>query len=248
MRQLPRIFDDAPALFGAAADRVTELGRQAVAERGAFHLALAGGSTPAGLYSELARPERTGQLRWGRVHIYFGDERCVPPDDAQSNFRMARETLIEHIPVPAEQVHRIHGEEEPHAAAAAYDELLAETLPQEEGGWRMDLILLGLGPDGHTASLFPGTDILGKRKALAAAVFVPKLNGWRISVTLPIINHARHILFLVRGEEKADVAKRAMEGMGAAGPLPVQLIRPRGTLEWYLDDGAGRFLETGEQP
>lgn len=243
MTQFPRIFASAHELFRAAADRVVELGRTAISEREAFHLALAGGSTPASLYRELALPERAGALPWERVHIYFGDERCVPPDDAQSNFHMARETLLAHVPIPESQIFRIHGEDDPHAAAAAYDETLARSLPQEEGGWRLDLILLGLGPDGHVASLFPETDVLGKRKALAASVFVPKLDSWRISVTLPIINHARHIMLLVSGAAKADIVRRAVQGTPGAGNLPVQLIRPRGALEWFLDADAAARLE-----
>jgi 6-phosphogluconolactonase len=246
MTQLPRIYDDADALFRAAAQRVLELGREAIAARGAFHLALAGGSTPAGLYRELALEKRGGAVQWERVHIYFGDERCVPPDDAQSNYRMARETLLAHVPIPESQIYRIHGEDAPHAAAAAYDETLARALPQEEGGWRLDLILLGLGPDGHIASLFPETEILGKHKALAASVFVPKLDSWRISVTLPVINHARHIMLLVSGAAKADVVHRALNRTPGAGNLPVQRIRPRGTVEWFLDaDAAGRLEQEG---
>ena len=241
MTKHPRIFDNAAAVFSAAADRVLELGGRAIAERGVFHLALAGGSTPEGLYRELARPERAGALAWERTHIYFGDERCVPPDNTQSNFRMAQQSLLRHVPVPAGQVHRIRGEDEPHAAAAAYEELLARYLPQTEGGWQLDLILLGLGPDGHIASLFPETDILGKRKALAAPVFVPKLDSWRISVTLPVINHARHIMLLVSGAGKAEVVRQALE-VTPGTALPVQLIRPRGVPEWFLDRDAAREL------
>lgn len=243
MTHAPRIFDDADALFRAAAERVIEVGRSAVAERGAFHLALAGGSTPAGLYRELAQPARASALPWERVHIWFGDERCVPPDDEQSNFRMARETLLRHVPVPEAQLHRIRGEDEPHAAAAAYDEALARALPRDAEGWRLDLLLLGLGTDGHVASLFPETDILGKHKALAAAVFVPNLDSWRISITLPTVNHARHIMLLVSGSSKADIVRRAVQHPFGAGHLPVQRIRPRGTVEWFLDADAAAGLE-----
>lgn len=242
MSQFPRIFEDADELFRAAAGRVLEVGRAAIEDHEAFHLALAGGSTPAGLYRELAR--QSDALAWEQVHIWFGDERCVPPDDAQSNFRMARETLLAHVPIPESQIHRIHGEDEPHAAAAAYDETLARALPQGEGGWQLDLALLGLGPDGHIASLFPETDILGKRKALAAPVYVPKFQSWRVSITLPLINHAAHIMLLVSGAEKAAIVRRVLQE--GPGHLPVQLIRPRGTLEWYLDTDAAALLDDGE--
>jgi 6-phosphogluconolactonase len=155
---------------------------------------------------------------------------------------MARETLLQHVPIPEAQIHRIRGEDEPHAAAAAYDEALAVNLPQEEGGWRLDLVLLGLGPDGHVASLFPETDILGKHKALAAAVYVPKMESWRISLTLPIINHAAHTMLLVSGAAKAEIVRR-VQREGPVGGLPVQRIRPRGTLEWFLDAEAAAGLE-----
>lgn len=244
MKQSPRIMQNADELFRAAAERVLELGRAAIADHEAFHLALAGGSTPAGLYRELAR--QADALPWERVHIWFGDERCVPPDDDRSNFRMARETLLQHVPIPEAQVHRIHGEDEPHAAAAAYDERLARSLPQEEGGWRLDLLLLGLGPDGHVASLFPETDILGKHKALAAAVYVPKLESWRVSLTLPVINHAAHTMLLVSGAGKAEIVRRVLQGAPAG--LPIQMIRPRGSMEWFLDaDAAARLDEESRQ-
>jgi 6-phosphogluconolactonase len=242
------ILKDATELASAAARRVVDLAERAVAEHGAFHLALAGGSTPQGLYHVLARPEFSEKIPWEKVRVYFGDERNVPPDHADSNYRMARKSLLEHVPIPAEQIFRMHGEDPPEEAAAAYAQVLKRELPADGNGWpQFDLVLLGMGPDGHTASLFPNTDILDSREHAVDAVHVPKLDTWRISLTFPTINAARHVAILVSGEKKADVTRHVLCHTPGAAPLPIQMVRPSGPVEWYLDADAAMHLQ-GDTP
>ncbi len=226
------------ALYRAAAERLLALGTAAIAAHGAFHLALAGGATPQGLYTLLGTDELAGRLDWTRVHLYFGDERCVPPDHHDSNYRMVRESLLDRLPV-APQLHRINGELAPEQAAADYAALLHRQLPAAG----FDLILLGLGPDGHIASLFPGSDTLNQRKQTVTADYVPKLDSWRITLTLPVLNHARHLMLLVSGAHKADVVRHVMRNIAHANPLPVEMLRPQGVLEWFVDADAARYLE-----
>lgn len=234
------ILDRPEQLATHGAARLAELSRRAIAERGAFHVALAGGSTPESLYRELAERYRD-ELDWQHIHVYFGDERCVPPEHDESNFRMAREALLAHVPIPDAQVHRIAGEGKPEKAARDYAKTLRERVPGGAKAPRFDLVLLGMGPDGHTASLFPGTDIL-QRKSAAAAVYVEKLHAWRISVTLPVLNNARHVMILVAGDKKADVVRHVLRNVEGAKPLPIQHVRPAGELEWFLDAAAARLV------
>lgn len=235
---------DPQELFRSAALRLIAIAGEAVAERGAFHLALAGGSTPKGLYRCLADPGFAARIPWERVHIYFGDERCVAPDHPDSNYRMATENLLDRVPIPASQIHRMEAERDPAEAAASYAGVLAEHLPTNERGQPcFDLILLGMGPDGHVASLFPDTPILEERNTLAAAVYVEKLGAWRISLTLPVINNARHVLILVGGEGKAQTLARVLDGPVPAEPLPVQRVQPAGSLDWFLDSAAAQNLK-----
>jgi len=247
MKATTHLFPDEAALHRAAAERVTQLAAEALAARSGFYLALAGGNTPAGLYSTLAGAEFAPRIDWSRVHLYFGDERNVPPTHHDSNYRMARERLLDRVPLPATQVHRIAGEQAPESAAADYARVVGDTVPAEQGVPRFDLVLLGLGLDGHVASLFPETDILHKRR-LAAAVFVPKLDAWRVSLTLPVINHARHVLLLAAGAKKADIVRHVLRGAPGAHTLPVQLVKPQGTFEWYLDAEAARHLGREGRP
>ncbi|MEO5574493.1 MAG: 6-phosphogluconolactonase [Gammaproteobacteria bacterium] len=239
-----RVFTDLQILGIGFAERWIALSEQAIAERGQFHVALTGGSTPRHLYETLARPEFADRVVWQYVHIYFGDERCVPPDHTDSNFRMANETLLRHIPIPAGQIHRMQGElPDAHEAARAYAELLVAHAPKSaDGNVQFDLVLLGLGPDGHIASLFLATPILQERKQLAAAVYVEKLDSWRISVTLPVINNARQMLMLATGVGKAEIVKRALASEPQSPPLPVQMLAPAGTMDWYLDADAAQLI------
>lgn len=240
------ICDDPAGAARAAALRWEEVAREAVQARGAFHVALAGGSTPRTLYALLATPAWRKRFDWGSTWVWFGDERCVPPDHPDSNYRMALETLLSPLEIPASRVQRIETERGPEAAAADYDARLRSLLPRGEhrdDPPRFDLVLLGLGDDGHVASLFPDTPILDEHAALAAAVFVPKLDAWRVSLTFPVIDAARHVALLVAGAGKAEIVARVHAGRAEA--TPVRRLRPRGRLEWFLDREAARGLPPG---
>ena len=238
-----RIHADANALIEAVARRWLEVATTAINTRGKFHVALSGGSTPGALYRLLALPKFVDRIPWDRVHVYFGDERTVPPDHADSNFHMAKEALLDYVAIPANQIHRMIGEmEDPHAAASDYTRVLTTNLPlSAQGVVQFDLLLLGVGTDGHIASLFPGTPVLHERARLVEAVYVEKLNSWRITVTLPVIDHARHVLIVVSGDAKAGII-RDIFSTRRAPPYPVQLINPQGTLEWHLDHAAAALL------
>ena len=214
-----------------AAHFVLDLARKALAERNEFRIALSGGNTPRPVHSEIARIGR--DLPWDRVLITFGDERCVPPDDDESNFKMARETLLLPGAVPDKSVLRMRGEIEPHLAAQEYqDEVDLLATQRGEQIYQHDLILLGLGPDGHTASLFPETAALDEINQRVVANFVPKLNTWRLTFTFPLINHARHICFLVNANKNADLIERVIEG---DPKFPASRVKPgNGTLTWIL--------------
>jgi 6-phosphogluconolactonase len=240
------IQPDRPRLFRAAAQRLTASARQEVAGHGAFHWALAGGSTPQGLYELLATSEFAGRIPWAGIHAWFGDERCVPPDHEQSNYRMARTALLDRVPLPAERVHRLAGEEAPAAAADAYAEAMARSLPQADGVPVLDLVLLGLGPDGHVASLFPGTPAL-EATGWVTAVHVPALDAWRLSLTLPVINAARRVWLLASGPDKAAIVRAAAAPPGSE-PLPVQCLAPRGEWVWFLDQAAAAELSPPPDP
>lgn len=241
------IGEDLRAAAEAAAARWVEIAAAAIRARGAFHVALAGGSTPRALYGLLAAPERRDRIDWRKVGVWFGDERCVPPTHPDSNYRMAQETLLSHVACPAAHIHRMEAERDPASAARDYERLLRGHLPPPErpgGPPRLDLILLGLGTDGHVASLFPDTGILEERTALAAAVYVPKLAAWRISLTYPMIEAARLVMMLVAGGDKAAIVA---EVLGArAARYPAGRLQTEGPMEWYLDRTAAGRLEGAE--
>lgn len=238
-----RIHPGNEALIEAAARRWLALADQAIAARGRFHVALSGGGTPRSLYRRLAQAPLSERVAWDKVHVYFSDERTVPPDHEDSNYRMAKEALLEHVPIPAAQIHRIEGESlDPHAAALKYTRILTKHLPlSSQGVAQFDLLMLGLGQDGHVASLFPATPVLHERARLVEAVEVEKLHAWRITLTLPMIDHARHVMILVSGEDKAPIVRDVFTTRRTP-PYPVQLINPQGVLEWYLDQAAAALL------
>ena len=238
-----RIHGDANTLIEAVASRWVDVANEAINARGKFHVALSGGSTPRALYNLLALPEFAERIPWDRVHVYFGDERTVPPDHTDSNFRMAKEALLDHVAIPLAHIHRIKGEsEDPHDAAGEYTRELTTNLPlSAQGVAQFDLLLLGVGTDGHIASLFPATPVLHERARLVEAVHVEKLNSWRITVTLPVIDHARHVLIVVSGNRKAPII-RDIFATRRTPPYPVQLINPLGVLEWHLDQAAAALL------
>jgi 6-phosphogluconolactonase len=228
-----------------AAGRFVVLARTAIATRGRVCIALAGGQTPEALYRLLAQAPCRDAIDWNRVEILWGDERCVPPDHPDSNYRMAREALLGRVPIPADNVHRMRGGMlDSIAAAREYEEVLrrvcrvhVDVLP------RLDLCLLGLGPDGHTASLFPASPAVRERKRWVRAGWVEKLGSWRLTLTPPVINNARHVLFLVTGRDKAEAVRAVLQGPAEPDHLPAQIVRAaRGRVEWLLDrDAAGRL-------
>jgi 6-phosphogluconolactonase len=215
-----------------AADFILDIGRKSLAERREFRFALSGGNTPRPVYTELARSGR--DLPWEQILVTFGDERCVPPDDAQSNFRMARETLFLPAGVPEKSIMRMRGEINPQIAAEDYEDHL-DLLATQRGEhiYRHDLILLGLGEDGHTASLFPGTTALDEEAHRVIGNFVPKLNAWRLTFTFPLINHARHVCFLVGAGKNADLIERIGK---RDSRFPASRVDPAGgNLTWIID-------------
>jgi 6-phosphogluconolactonase len=216
-----------------AANFILTQARAALSERNEFRIALSGGQTPRPVYSEFGRLAR--ELPWERVRFTFGDERCVPPNDPGSNFHMVREALFAPYAVPDGSIIRMRGEIDPQRAAQEYEDQLALLATQRgETIYRHDLILLGMGDDGHTASLFPGSAALEEQVRRVVANFVPKLNSWRLTITLPLINHSRQILFLVSGEKKRDLLERVLEG---DQEFPVSRVAPaNGGLTWMISE------------
>ena len=237
-----QVFDDAEAVARGAAERFVELGQAAIDARGCFSVGLAGGSTPKRTYELLASEAYREQLNWSKVHIFFGDERCVPPDHSESNYRMANEALISRVSIPPPNVHRINGLGDAVANASLYEDELRTFF--NPASWpRFDLVLLGMGDDGHTASLFPGTKALAERQAWVAANWVEKFSTFRITLTAPAINHAANIVFLVSGTSKAERLSEVLRGARDPTKLPSQLIQPeRGSLEWLVDKAAASQL------
>jgi len=242
-----RVFPDLASLSQAAADHICELAGEAIQARGRFSLVLSGGSTPKGTYELLTQAE----LDWTRIHVFFGDERCVPPEHPDSNYRMAQRTLLVHIPVPKENVHRMRGEILPEQAAAEYEQTLRDFFNAADANQpstisnpqSFDLVLLGMGQDGHTASLFPGSPILQEKVRWVATVShdqPPPPRVMRISLTLPVINAAAQVTFLVAGESKAAILKRVLAPPSPLQPpLPAQMVQPAGgDLLWLVDRAA----------
>ena len=245
-----QIYPDTEALARAAAEQFVTLAREAIARRGRFSVALAGGSTPRPTYERLSGEPFASQVDWTRVHIFWGDERCVPPDHPESNYRMARETLLDRLTIPAANVHRIPCEQAPEQAAAAYEATLraffaeGKTPSEEDPIPRFDLILLGLGEDGHTASLFPGTAVLHEEERWVVATYVEKLGAWRVTLTPVVLNAAAHVTFLVAGKHKAQRLREVLMGPYQPDRLPAQIVRPhRGHLTWLLDMEAARLVQ-----
>lgn len=233
---------DRNALMRSAAERVISVAGEAIEARGRFVWALAGGSTPAALYRLLASPGWAERVAWSRVHFFWGDERCVPPDHAESNYRMAREALLDAVAPAPSHVHRLEGELPAAVAAERYEAELARCLELEAGVPAFDLILLGMGADGHTASLFPDTPALSEQARWVAANPVSALATVRLTFTLPLINAGRSVLFLVAGADKAERLEQVLSQ--SPGPaLPARLVRPRGMQpDWLVDAEAGSRL------
>ena len=242
-----RILADTQAVALAAADEFVRLSREALQRKGKFTVALSGGSTPKTLYSILAEraQQKIGpEIPWAQIHLFFGDERHVPPDHSDSNYRMANDAMISKVPIPSANVHRIHTENQDAAAAAAdYDRTLVEVLGLSSNALpRFDLILLGMGPDGHTASLFPGTAGVQELSKRVIANWVPKFNSFRVTFTRPVLNNAAEVMLLICGADKAPALAEVM-GSGDPNTYPIKYVQPRdGKVLWLLDkDAAGRL-------
>ncbi len=236
------VVADADSLADAAAQYFVERAREAIAQHGRFAVALSGGSTPRAMFARLAAAPMRDAVDWPRVHVFWGDERMVGPEDEASNFRMARETLLDAVSLPAANIHRIRGEDRPPLAALACELDLRDFFRTPRAPV-FDLVLLGLGDNGHTASLFPGTAALRETERLAVAQYVEVVAQWRVTFTVPLINAAAHIAFLVAGAGKADVLRRVLDGPYDPDVLPAQLIQPRdGALLWLVDAAAADGL------
>jgi 6-phosphogluconolactonase len=240
------VLDDPEAVAQAAAERFVAVARAARAARGRAAVALSGGSTPRRLHDLLAAPPFASRVDWTALEVFWGDERCVPPTHPDSNFRMARETLLDRVPVRSDGIHRIAAEgDDPDAAAASYERELARVLGGTPGGVppALDLILLGMGADGHTASLFPDTPALHERRRWAVATRLAGPGGGRITLTYPVLARAAHVMFLVTGRDKAGTLHQVLDGPPAAERLPAQAVRPEaGELVWLVDRDAAAAL------
>ena len=243
-----RVVADEADLARAAASEFVERATDAVAARARFTVALSGGSTPRALYALLATdPALKSQVPWDSIHFFWGDERHVPPEHPDSNYHMASEALLSQVPVRATNVHRVKSElEDADEAALEYEQALRDCFRLGAGDIpRFDLVLLGMGPDGHTASLFPGTDALSEHQRLVVANWVEKFDGDRITLTLPVLNNAASVIFLVSGAEKAETLRAVLAG-DSPEPYPAQLVQPsNGELIWLVSSDAARLLALG---
>lgn len=236
-------LDSLEDIANSAAEQLITLARESISWRGEFSVALAGGSTPQPLYQKLARQGRDGRVSWDKVHFFWGDERMVPPDHDQSNYRLAKKNLLDPLEINSENIHRIKGELPPEQAAAHYQDKLMTFFSSDIP--RFDLILLGMGADGHTASLFPQTKALKKDapEQLVVANFVPALGSWRVTFTPLLINAAANVSFLVAGQKKKHRVNQVLTGRYQPQVLPAQIIKPtQGTLTWFLDQEAGKLI------
>ncbi len=242
-----RVFPNLEELSRETAISFRELAHKSVAETGTFFTALSGGTTPRRLYELLASPALSAQIPWEQIHLFQVDERCVPPDDPESNYQMIRETLLERLRPRRVNFHRMIAESEDlERASRQYAEELGQVLrPQGREIPRFDLILLGMGPDGHIASLFPGTAALYEHSAWVRPNFVDEFKAYRLTLTLPVLNGAARILFLVSGADKAAALRQVLEGPRRPEDFPAQYVHPAdGQVEWYVDREAARLLNT----
>lgn len=244
-----QIYPDAGQLAQAAAESFVRLAGDYVTLRGVFNVALSGGSTPLALYHLLASEPFQSQVSWAQVHVFWGDERCVPPDHKDSNFRRVNEILLSKVELPESNIHRIKGELDPHKAAEAYEEDLLSYFPTLPMGNEpsnpagFDLILLGLGDDAHTASLFAGNSAVNELVRWTAAQYVDKLGAWRVTLTPALINHSANIWFLVSGLSKREALQKVLYGTYQPERYPAQVIRPKqGSLIWLVDEEAASLF------
>ena len=238
-----RVFSSLEEMSWAAVCAFEDLSRLKVIENQSFSAALSGGLTPRLFYQTLASPALAGRIRWKNIHLFQVDERCVPPDHPDSNYRMIREALLDNADIPAENFHRMQAEQaDLDQAARDYAHELARVLQPQNGDWpRLDMVFLGMGPDGHTASLFPGTAALEERTLWVRPNTVERLGLRRLTMTFPALNAAAHVFFIVAGADKAEALRKVLEG--PPGQLPAQRVQPlNGSLSWFLDEAAARKL------
>jgi len=236
----------ADAATGSVAGLVKSILCEAVDARGSAHAALSGGTTPHKLYQQLGELGMSGELPWSKVEIFFGDERDVPQDHVESNFCMVQRTLLDHVPINWAKVHPMRADaEDIDAAAKEYEQIIRQQVPAGDNDIpRFDLVLLGMGADGHVASLFPGTEVLGEREKLVTAHFVPVLGRKRMSVTFPLINAARNVVFLVTGQDKAEAIDILLGERQSPQELPASHVAPDdGMLCFVLDGEAARYIQ-----
>jgi 6-phosphogluconolactonase len=235
-----QVFATPEQLAGALADAFVDEARRAIHEHGAFFVSLAGGTTPRNAYGLLAQEPRRSAVDWNHVFVYFGDERTVPPDNDESNYKMASDAFLCAVGIPGDHVHRIQGEIDPQQAARQYAQLLIETMGDSPC---FDLVMLGMGADGHTASLFPGEDPLTENERLVRARYVEKLNTYRITLTPLVINHARRVVIATEGLAKAPALYAVREGPYDPTVHPIQIVAPaEGRLSWFVDKAAAAEL------
>jgi 6-phosphogluconolactonase len=237
-----KIVPDVAALNAAVADEFCRSAEAAIAAPGRFCVALSGGNTPRNVYALLAQGEKD-RLPWEKIFVFFGDERCVPPDHPDSNYRMAHESLLSKVPIPPQNVFRVHAELEPHAAADQYDRQLRAFFRLAANAWpAFDLVLLGIGEEGHTASLFPGSAALTEKTKLVVANWVEKFQTYRITFTYPVLNHAEEVLFLASGGSKAQILRDLFDPAKKSA-YPAQGVQPQhGKLLWIADRDAASLL------
>jgi len=240
------ILTDPAAVARRGADLFAAAAQEAAAARGAFTVALSGGDGPRPFYRMLARQQFAQKIPWRRVYLYWGDERCVPPDSDESNYGMAHELFIRHVPIPADNVQRMRGEDDPEEAARAYERLLSQPPALAAHSQAdlpvLDFVLLGLGPDGHTASLFPHSAALDVEDRLVV-VNEGQGTGKRLTLTYPVINAARRVVFIVTGPAKAGIVAEVLEGLRAPEAVPAQAVSPvHGSLTWLFDEAAASEL------
>jgi 6-phosphogluconolactonase len=245
-------FADAEAVSQAAAKEFARSATESIVARNKFTVALSGGSTPKRLYQILADAPFRDQIDWSHIELFWGDERSVPPDHADSNYRMANEAMLSRLPFPAERIHRVPADRQDRDKAAAdYQQEIAKVFGVDAAGEPpvFDLVLLGMGPDAHTASLFPGSTALGETKKWVVPNWVEKFKTWRLTMTRPMINKARQVLFLVAGKDKAEPLLHVFTGPSNPSLYPSQLICPTaGQLSWYCDVAALSELTKGFNP
>lgn len=235
------VFQTSAALTQATADLMIKISKQAIENRGKFVLSLSGGTTPECLYSLLAKPPYRNQILWNKTFVFWGDERFVPPNNKLNNANMAKALLLDHINIPAININPIPVDLEPDEAAKKYEGVITKFFGKETP--RFDLIFLGLGENGHTASLFPGSDVVFENTRLVREVYVTEQRMYRITMTPPLINKAHNIVFLVEGENKAEILKTVLIGPQQPDKFPAQVINAEdGDLYWLVDKKAAALL------